>query len=238
MTWQSIWNTRDSCRAGGPGTGYFYFRPDRSKYFGWVVPLPKARVRGAIHIGDRLLELRNGVGYHDHNYGNTPIVGNIANWHWARTHAGDYTLVYCSGVLADLYGRGSCPNIMIARGDRILTSTGEERRSESGPYRISPVTMNRYAEEYRIEVPCNGGMASIRLYNNRLVEERDYLPLFKRPAHMSKPGYLRLSADMELTVPLPEGDETVRCKTIHELLILELRELSTAEPQGSTAADK
>lgn len=208
-----------------PGTGYYYYREDKSKYFGWVIPMPRASVNGTLKIGSHVAEVKNGLGYHDHNYGNTPIAGNIVFWHWGRTHTRDYSIVYCSAQLSDLYGREICPNMMLAKGDKILLSTGQEKRTETGPYMVSPVTKNKYASEYLIEVPYNGSFVTMRYYNNKLLEERDYLPQIERPPHMSKPCYLRLEADLELTVPLAEGTQVVKGKTIHELLVLELKEL-------------
>ncbi len=208
-----------------PGTGYYYYREDRSKYFGWLVPLPRAVVKGTIRIGDHVAKITNGLGYHDHNFGNTPIAGNIVFWHWGRPQTEEFSVVYCSAILSDLYGREVCPNVMVAKGNEIILSTGKEKRTETGPYQISPITKNKYASEYLIEVPYNGSAVTMRYYNNRLLEERDYLPQIERPAHLSKPCYLRLEADMELTVPLAEGTKVVKGKSIHELLVLELKEL-------------
>lgn len=50
----------------------------------WAVTLPKAIVTGEIKINDKKIQC-NGIGYHDHNWGYSPITAmNNLGWYWGR----------------------------------------------------------------------------------------------------------------------------------------------------------
>lgn len=51
----------------------------------WIVPLPKADVKGTLTIGTEQLVL-SGIGYHDHNYEITAETGLYFGWYWGKIH--------------------------------------------------------------------------------------------------------------------------------------------------------
>jgi carotenoid 1,2-hydratase len=63
----------------------------------WVLVAPVCAVSGQFHItdgGDEQTVAFNGRGYHDHNFGQTPMDTDIENWYWGRAHAKNYDLIY------------------------------------------------------------------------------------------------------------------------------------------------
>ena len=52
------------------GTTHLFADPASGHYFNWVVPVPRARVEGTLTVAGHRRRVA-GVGYHDHNWGNT-----------------------------------------------------------------------------------------------------------------------------------------------------------------------
>ncbi|NPV90813.1 MAG: hypothetical protein HPY50_08580 [Firmicutes bacterium] len=207
-----------------PGTGCDYFDAEKTKHFDWVVAAPRAEAVGTVTIGGKTMNVK-GVGYHDHNFGNVALAGNIARWHWGRTYTDEYTIIFSYIVMGNQYGRVPLPVFGLGKGGRMLLSSGDLTDRYKGALNSVPVTANTYPEEFLLEVPYNNDKVKLRLCNNQLLEERDLAPQLPRPEGMAKPAYIRLGSDLELTVPLAEGAEVVKGKVIHELMILELSKL-------------
>ena len=204
-----------------PGTGKDYFSPDYKKYFGWVVPQPRANVNGILKLGEKTLNV-TGIGYHDHNYGTVPLAGNVARWHWGRTYADDYTIIFSTLVVGNDYGRRALPVFMLGKGSEILLSSGAMETSESGIITTVPQTGNRYAEEILLKIPFNNQHVEMKLKNKKLIEEWDLAPQAPTIEGVGKPAYIRLLADLDLTVPLSKGIDTVSGLVIHEYMLLEM----------------
>ena len=204
-----------------PGTGRTCYSSDYSKYFGWVVAQPRADVTGTITMGGKTVQV-TGIGYHDHNYGNVPLAGNVARWHWGRTYAGEYTVIFSTMITGNDSGRRKVPVFMLGKSGRILLSSGEIETTERGAVTTVPMTANRYAEEVILKIPYNGSHIEMRMINRKLLEEWDLVPQAPIQEGFAKPGYIRLLADLELTVPLPQGPEKVKGTVIHEYMSLEM----------------
>jgi len=87
------------------GGGHLFADSFKKKYFNWVVPVPKAFVEGTlrVHGETRLVE---GVGYHDHNWGNIYLPNAFRGWVWGRVWGGKHTLVF-----GDLIPQDGTPNV-------------------------------------------------------------------------------------------------------------------------------
>jgi len=66
----------------------------------------------------------SGVGYHDHNWGNTLINSLINHWYWARGQAGPYTTIASYITAEDKYGNTELPIFMLAREGRVVADDG------------------------------------------------------------------------------------------------------------------
>ena len=87
------------------GSGHLFADSSSGKYFNWVVPVPIAHVKGTlrVHGKSRVVE---GVGYHDHNWGNIYLRNAFRGWIWGRVWGGKYTLVF-----GDLAPQGDAPRV-------------------------------------------------------------------------------------------------------------------------------
>jgi hypothetical protein len=102
-----------------PKTGHFVFEADDHRYFGWLPSVPQGEVQASITLGGDTVEV-TGVGYHDHNWGNCPMMDVIDHWYWGRGQAGPYTVIACMVYGAERYGLAQFPIFMVAGDGRIV----------------------------------------------------------------------------------------------------------------------
>jgi hypothetical protein len=101
------------------GTGLlFRDNRDTGRCFNWVVPVPRATVSGKMKIGNKLIEV-DGIGYHDHNWGNLVLRDFFSWWYWGRIFTDEYTLVYANIKKKS----GNINPFMMARKGKIVVST-------------------------------------------------------------------------------------------------------------------
>jgi hypothetical protein len=105
-----------------PGTGALFSDQTTGKHLNWVIPVPRARVNGQLHLQGASFFVK-GLGYHDHNWGNTSMNRAFSGWYWGRAFISDYTVVYAD-VIA---GKGDSalhvsPCLVVCGGKRILVT--------------------------------------------------------------------------------------------------------------------
>ena len=61
-------------------------------YFAWLAAVPNGKTKAKIIQNEQIFHLQ-GSGYHDHNWGNTPLQKLFDNWVWFRGESGDYTVI-------------------------------------------------------------------------------------------------------------------------------------------------
>jgi hypothetical protein len=94
----------ESCLPGWrPGTGFLFADDATGHFFKWVVPLPRAEVRGALTVAGRSMTVQ-GIGYHDHNWGNFVLADAFSHWYWGRLFTDDGAVVF-----GNVVGHGSDP---------------------------------------------------------------------------------------------------------------------------------
>ena len=110
------------------GTGHLLFdREGSERYFGWLAPVPRGVVNVEYELdGEHVTQ--TGAGYHDHNWGNAPMVGMIHDWYWGRAQVGDYTIIAAHVTPQAVYGQATHTDFIlikngqfIARGDANVT---------------------------------------------------------------------------------------------------------------------
>ncbi len=74
-----------------------------SSYFAWLSAVPKGNFNGSLTLENKMTQVQ-GSGYHDHNWGNTPLQKLFKSWMWFRGEAGPYTII--AAELNALDGRG------------------------------------------------------------------------------------------------------------------------------------
>ena len=92
--------------------------------FSWVIPMPGARVEGDFSYGDVQYAIRNGNGYHDHNFirvdGDHPLHLDhlIPKWYWGKCEAGRFSVVFM-----DTHSRTNrMRSLMVAENNQIIHS--------------------------------------------------------------------------------------------------------------------
>ena len=77
-----------------PGFGYEHrFTANGSRLFSWIVPAPRARVKGKLRNGREQISFV-GIGYHDHNWASVSLSQELSAWQWGCFHGVDDTLLF------------------------------------------------------------------------------------------------------------------------------------------------
>ncbi|MDP9222605.1 MAG: hydroxyneurosporene dehydrogenase [Actinomycetota bacterium] len=108
-----------------PETGYWLFGEEGERYFAWLPSVPQGRVEASYRVGGNT-RTATGVGYHDHNWGNGPIVNLMHHWYWARGAAGPYSVIASYITAEKRYGYGALPVFMLARGGELIADDGDK----------------------------------------------------------------------------------------------------------------
>jgi hypothetical protein len=117
-----------------PETGYWYFGERDESYFAWLPSVPQGLVEATYSVGEHT-STTTGVGYHDHNWGNTMMPKLMHHWYWARGAAGPYSVIASYITAEKAYGYAALPVFMLARdGDLIADDNTSVSFEELGPY--------------------------------------------------------------------------------------------------------
>src|SRR5882724_5837734 len=114
-----------------PETGFMLFGPERDKEFAWLPSVPQGTVEATYRIGDETHH-SPGVGYHDHNWGNAPLMQLVHNWYWARGQAGPYSVIASMITSHEKYGYTPLPILMVAKDGAIVADDSRAVRFETG----------------------------------------------------------------------------------------------------------
>src|SRR6266481_10144371 len=86
-------------RAWRPKSGHLYFGAEgQEKLFAWLPSVPNGLASVRYRIDDEEHHA-SGSGYHDHNWGDVPMLTLIHNWYWARASVGPYTIIASTSQL-------------------------------------------------------------------------------------------------------------------------------------------
>ena len=99
-----------------PRTGHMYFghEGEPEKLFSWLPAVPQGEVKASYTIGDAQFEA-TGTGYHDHNWGDTPMQDLMHDWYWARAKIGPYTVIASYITATEEYGYQPLTVFMLAK---------------------------------------------------------------------------------------------------------------------------
>jgi hypothetical protein len=122
-----------------PGTGYMLFPGPKAHYFAWLPSVPRGTVQGTLTVNGVTRSLR-GVGYHDHNWGDTSLLDLIHDWYWGRAQIGDYTVIASYITTSDRYGRKPIPVFMLAREGKIIADDAARVRFTASDVHRDPFT--------------------------------------------------------------------------------------------------
>ena len=95
-------------------------------YFAWLSAVPNGVVSGDLIVNGKKTRL-SGSGYHDHNWGNTPLQYLFDNWVWFRGEIEDKTIVAAVLYMTDKRGGYDVPILYIADSSKVhVNKFGEE----------------------------------------------------------------------------------------------------------------
>ncbi|MCW2764728.1 MAG: hypothetical protein JWO11_687 [Nocardioides sp.] len=102
-----------------PETGFWYFGDGDAKYFAWLPSVPQGSVEVRYHVGEHV-STTTGIGYHDHNWGDTLMPKLMHHWYWARGAAGPYSVIASYITAEKAYGYSALPVFMLARDGELI----------------------------------------------------------------------------------------------------------------------
>jgi len=195
-----------------PPDGITYFSRGPDRYMGWVVAQPKAKVTGVLIVDGKEIPV-SGIGYHDHNWGNTTLNDIYNFWHWGRIMTGDYTIVYSVGESSKLTGSKPVSVIVTFKG-RDLVDLSDKLYADAGDLTLDEVTGINYPKTLvlRSEGPNVTGTVTNRV--QKLVEN-DPLPGMAKGAGN---GYLRFLSDCDVKLNVKGEKVETRSTLIHEFI--------------------
>ncbi|MFZ5917989.1 MAG: lipocalin-like domain-containing protein [Chloroflexota bacterium] len=179
---------------------------------GWVVAVPRGRVRGSLTVDGQPMAV-TGMAYHDHNWGTFEMEEQFWGWYWGRIFDPTYTLIYGWVMPRDaempvvspfMLGKGS--EILLGT-DQITVAVEECRRDELHGWDIPQ----------RLRLQCQGpGVRVDGLLTTGRVVEALQLPRGPNTYH-----YYRFLAGYEADIEIDGQRDRVSGETLHEMMILE-----------------
>jgi hypothetical protein len=186
-----------------PTSGYMYFGEHDEHFFAWLPSVPQGKVSVDLNIGGQQ-EHREGVGYHDHNWGDVPMMKLINHWYWGRAQAGDYSVVASYIFAEKTYGDAELPIFMLAKGGKIIADDaakvrfhleGEHLDEQSGKP-VADLVIYDYEdgpERYRVTYRRSETIVDQQL----ITRVSGFKHLLARLARFDGP-YLRFTGDVQL----------------------------------------
>ena len=102
-----------------PTSGYMYFGEHDEHFFAWLPSVPQGKVSAQLNIAGKKQHLQ-GIGYHDHNWGDVSMMKLINHWYWGRAQAGEYSIVSSYIVAEKAYGSAELPIFMLAKNGKVI----------------------------------------------------------------------------------------------------------------------
>ena len=87
-------------------------------YFAWLAAVPNGEVSGSITVNGNVKKI-SGTGYHDHNWGNTPLQKLFKSWTWFRGQAGPYTVILAELNALESRGGFDIPILFVADKNKV-----------------------------------------------------------------------------------------------------------------------
>ena len=206
----SFENLTQGFRYPPDGITYFSHSPDR--YMGWVIAQPKARVTGKLVLDGNEIPV-TGVGYHDHNWGNTRLPDLYNYWYWGRILNKDYTLVYSVGETSAVVGIRPTSALVAFKGHD-LVDLSDKIYADTGDPELDTLTGINYPKTLtlRMESPLTSGTVTHRLRN--LVESA----LTPEAVPGGGRGYLRFLSDCDIRLNVSGEKMETGATLIHEYM--------------------
>ena len=196
-----------------PPDGLVYFTKQPARWIGWVIAQPRAKVTGTLILNGKEIAV-TGVGYHDHNWGNTFLNDMYHHWYWGRIFLPDYTFIYSVGQMTDALGAKPSSVIFTYKGSDLL-DVSTNIFADASDLVLDEYSGAKYprALVLRLEGPTVKGTISHHLKN---VVEKQITP-------GAKPGegrvYFRFLSDCDINLNIAGEKLEVHTPLLHEYMI-------------------
>lgn len=174
--------------------------------FSWVIPVPRARIRGYFIHENTTYKLTGAIGYHDHNYikvdRTDPLYLDemVSRWYWGKCYAGDYTFIFMDTHLR----KGRTLSLMVADKDTIIHS--------SNNLIDCFISLSAYDNILKVEYPKSLSIRSLNdlfsfkaeFVSDRILDRKDLLEGLNPPLKfiikqlVAKPAYHGILARVKL----------------------------------------
>lgn len=208
-----------------PGAGMNFYDEEMETFFAWLAAVPFGEVKGQIRFDgeDHLLQ---GVGYHDHNWGNTDLHRVLSHWYWGRFHIPPYTGIFVEMTATPAYDRQRIPIVMLARDGRVIFEGGTGHiQVEASDFQPHPGN-HRYPTRLEWSAEEGERRVHIALQHPELIKTQFLLetfPAWKRLLARllgKKPYYFRFCSQITLDIHLPGAQEVVSGSALYEIMYL------------------
>jgi hypothetical protein len=197
------------------------------KTMGWLVPVPRAKVSGALSLGGRTLEVE-GHGYHDHNWGEAPIFHVVDNWHWGHIVSGDLGITWADITMNRSLGYQRAYLFLLSRAERLIYESSDIALSYTR-WRDEAAFLHPYPGRLSVSFGSAGTPASgeFSMHVREVIETQDLLEMVGLPGMLerlvhrtlSRPYYFRWRSRVEGSL-LVEGERLeIEGETIHEQML-------------------
>jgi predicted secreted hydrolase len=211
-----------------PGAGKSYFGDPRRDgatcpYFAWLPAIPYGTVTGTL-VYDGQAHTVQGIGYHDHNWGNVALASVLNHWVWGRAHLDGYTLIFVEQIAVRKYGSARLPVILLTKGNQVLVEDPRPMTMQARDFVRHPG-----GREYPREVDFvwKRGREGVRvaLREPSLIEAVSLLgglPRWKRSLArlVANPYYFRFNAELDLALELDGLRDRLSGTALYELMML------------------
>ncbi len=206
-----------------PGNGRIRFGRKQNRHFSYVVPQPRARVEGVLKIdGHKTTVL--GTGYHEHAWGNIPLIGAVPRWYWGRLYSEKHSIIYADLVLGSQFGSKHVTPVMVARKGKILGDT-IHATLQLDDFCSIPGYPCPYPGTVYLDIQDSRFPGRLTLHTRQVIESANILsashPLRRWiiKSLIAQPVYFRLLTDVNGEISFDGKPERVQCTTIQDMML-------------------
>jgi hypothetical protein len=190
--------------------------------FSWIIPVPKAKVVGEFSLGKETYELKEALGYHDHNYwqvgGREKLFMDdaISQWFWGRFLSKELTVVFMETHLR----KHPITSLMIANQDKIIHSSNNLIEVFADKVRKDGEIRTFYPSSITIRSVEEGNPFQMTLRSEEMIDKRDLLegvnPFLRWLIKLlvSRHAYYGILADTTIKI----ADKEIKGMAVYELM--------------------
>ena len=159
-------------------------------YFAWLAAVPNGDVDGTITVNGKEKKIK-GSGYHDHNWGNTPLQKLFKSWTWFRGKAGPYTVILAELNAVESRGGFDIPILFVADENQVLVDKfGNKELLTMKNNLIEDYYPSKNEPQFSNFLISSHDNVSVKISGNQII---DNIEIFKRlslpaPLNLFKPA--------------------------------------------------